>query len=131
MIFFQSMQFNNIPDKLNEQTIPKKVDNKQACHSKWNETGRSRAAAEYLDYYSHSNSAETQPTLSQWPKAHLNFTWTETSTISGHLSTNIKRREVIKDVLQSLFNTLSVTGSNFKLRWLSLGKESLFIRSWL
>lgn len=46
----QSMQFHNIPDKLNEQKIPKKADNKQACHSKWNETGSSRAAAEHLDY---------------------------------------------------------------------------------
>lgn len=29
----QSMQFHNIPDKLNEQKIPKKADNEQACHS--------------------------------------------------------------------------------------------------
>lgn len=47
------MQFHNVPDKLNEQNIPKKADNKQTCHKGWNETRSSRAAAVYVDYRSH------------------------------------------------------------------------------
>jgi len=44
------MQFHNILDELNKQNIPKKADNRQACHSRWNQTGSSRAADEHLDY---------------------------------------------------------------------------------